>query len=248
MSAHGKRYREARAAIDREKLYPPAEAVAVLKSIPDAKFDETVEVHFRLGLNVRHADEQLRGTIMLPARHRPLDPRRRLRGGRQGARGAGGRGRRCRVGRPRGEDRGGIPRLRRGHRDARPDGQRRQARPRPGPARPDAEPEDRHGDVRRREGGVRCEGRQARVPHRPRRERPPADRQEELRREAAARELRRRHRGDRPREARRGEGPLHQGHHAHDDDGARPPPRPHEDEGCRGGFRYRGIPQEAATV
>jgi len=66
MSAHGKRYREGRAAIDREKLYPPAEAVATLKGIPDAKFDETVEVHFRLGLNVRHADEQLRGTIMLP--------------------------------------------------------------------------------------------------------------------------------------------------------------------------------------
>ncbi len=66
MSAHGKRYREGRAAIDREKLYPPAEAVATLKGIPAAKFDETVEVHFRLGLNVRHADEQLRGTIMLP--------------------------------------------------------------------------------------------------------------------------------------------------------------------------------------
>jgi large subunit ribosomal protein L1 len=64
--SHGKRYREGRAAIDREKLYPPAEAVATLKAIPDAKFDETVEVHFRLGLNVRHADEQLRGTIMLP--------------------------------------------------------------------------------------------------------------------------------------------------------------------------------------
>jgi large subunit ribosomal protein L1 len=64
--SHGKRYREGRAAIDREKLYPPAEAVATLKGIPDAKFDETVEVHFRLGLNVRHADEQLRGTIMLP--------------------------------------------------------------------------------------------------------------------------------------------------------------------------------------
>ena len=66
MSAHGKRYREGRAAIDREKLYAPGEAVATLKSLPDAKFDETVEVHFRLGLNVRHADEQLRGTIMLP--------------------------------------------------------------------------------------------------------------------------------------------------------------------------------------
>ena len=66
MSAHGKRYREGRAAIDREKLYAPAEAFATLKAFPDAKFDETVEVHFRLGLNVRHADEQLRGTIMLP--------------------------------------------------------------------------------------------------------------------------------------------------------------------------------------
>ena len=66
MSAHGKRYREGRAAIDREKLYPPVEAIATLKSLPAAKFDETVEVHFRLGLNVRHADEQLRGTIMLP--------------------------------------------------------------------------------------------------------------------------------------------------------------------------------------
>jgi large subunit ribosomal protein L1 len=66
VSAHGKRYNEARAAIDREKLYAPGEAFAVLKAAPDAKFDETVEVHFRLGLNVRHADEQLRGTIMLP--------------------------------------------------------------------------------------------------------------------------------------------------------------------------------------
>jgi large subunit ribosomal protein L1 len=66
VSAHGKRYREARAAIDREKLYAPGEAFATLKGAPDAKFDETVEVHFRLGLNVRHADEQLRGTIMLP--------------------------------------------------------------------------------------------------------------------------------------------------------------------------------------
>ena len=66
MSQHGKRYRTARAAIDRDKLYTPAEAIKTLKSLAAAKFDETVEVHFRLGLNVRHADEQLRGTIMLP--------------------------------------------------------------------------------------------------------------------------------------------------------------------------------------
>jgi len=66
MAAHGKRYRAARAAIDRERLYTPAEAVRALKAFEGAKFDETVEVHFRLGLNVRHADEQLRGTLMLP--------------------------------------------------------------------------------------------------------------------------------------------------------------------------------------
>ena len=66
MSAHGKRYDEARASIDREQLYSPAEAIRLLKSLPDAKFDETVEAHVRLGLNVRHADQQLRGTLMLP--------------------------------------------------------------------------------------------------------------------------------------------------------------------------------------
>jgi large subunit ribosomal protein L1 len=66
MSQHGKRYRAARAAIDRETLYTPVDAIRRLKALDGAKFDETVEVHFRLGLNVRHADEQLRGTIMLP--------------------------------------------------------------------------------------------------------------------------------------------------------------------------------------
>jgi large subunit ribosomal protein L1 len=66
MALHGKRYRAARAPIDREQLYTPVEAVRLLKGAPDAKFDETVEVHMNLGLNVRHADEQLRGTMMLP--------------------------------------------------------------------------------------------------------------------------------------------------------------------------------------
>ncbi|HKB93102.1 MAG TPA: 50S ribosomal protein L1, partial [Gaiellaceae bacterium] len=66
MSARGKRYIEARGQIDRERVYSPVEAVRMLKEAPGAKFDETVEVHFRLGLNVRHADEQLRGTLMLP--------------------------------------------------------------------------------------------------------------------------------------------------------------------------------------
>ena len=66
MSAHGKRYRSARELIDREQVYSPLEAVRLLKETEGAKFDETVEVHFRLGLNVRHADQQLRGTLMLP--------------------------------------------------------------------------------------------------------------------------------------------------------------------------------------
>ncbi len=66
MASHGKRYRNARAAVDRETLYSPLEAVKLLKGAPDTKFDETVEVHFNTGLNVRHADQQLRGTLMLP--------------------------------------------------------------------------------------------------------------------------------------------------------------------------------------
>ena len=66
MSQHGKKYRNAKAEIDREEVYSPAQAVRILKSWPERKFDETVEVHFNLGLNVRHADQQLRGTLMLP--------------------------------------------------------------------------------------------------------------------------------------------------------------------------------------
>jgi large subunit ribosomal protein L1 len=66
VSSHGKSYRNARATFDREQEYSPVQAIRLLKDMQTAKFDETVEVHFRLGLNVRHADEQLRGTLMLP--------------------------------------------------------------------------------------------------------------------------------------------------------------------------------------
>ncbi|MGH2854019.1 MAG: 50S ribosomal protein L1 [Solirubrobacteraceae bacterium] len=67
MSAHhSRRHAEARARVEREREYPPAEAVALVKGLAAAKFDESVEVHVRTGLNVRHADEQLRGTIALP--------------------------------------------------------------------------------------------------------------------------------------------------------------------------------------
>jgi large subunit ribosomal protein L1 len=66
MPKHGKRYREAYAKVDRERAYSPAEAVKLIKEFQSTKFAETVEVHVRTGLNVRHADEQLRGTITLP--------------------------------------------------------------------------------------------------------------------------------------------------------------------------------------
>ncbi len=66
MAAHGKKYRSARAQIDREQTYSPLEAVRMLKAFEGPTFDETVEIHVRLGLNVRHADQQLRGTLMLP--------------------------------------------------------------------------------------------------------------------------------------------------------------------------------------
>ncbi|HVP02298.1 MAG TPA: 50S ribosomal protein L1 [Solirubrobacteraceae bacterium] len=63
---HGRGYLEVRGKVDREREYEPAEAVALVKELKRAKFDESVEVHVRTGLNVRHADEQLRGTIALP--------------------------------------------------------------------------------------------------------------------------------------------------------------------------------------
>ena len=66
MSKHGKTFIEARSKVDREREHTPAEAIELLKSLPGPKFNETVEVHVRTGLNVRHADEQLRGTIALP--------------------------------------------------------------------------------------------------------------------------------------------------------------------------------------
>jgi large subunit ribosomal protein L1 len=66
MAKHGKKYLEQRAKIDRNVEYEPAEAIKLVKGTKRANFDETVEVHVRTGLNVRHADEQLRGTIALP--------------------------------------------------------------------------------------------------------------------------------------------------------------------------------------
>jgi large subunit ribosomal protein L1 len=66
MARHGKRYRSNLEKVDRESTYSPSEAVRLLKEFEPTKFDETVEVHIRTGLNVRHAEQQLRGTIALP--------------------------------------------------------------------------------------------------------------------------------------------------------------------------------------
>ena len=66
MPKHGKRYRANYEQVDREQSYPPVEAVQLIKGFQGAGFDETVEAHIRTGLNVRHADQQLRGTISLP--------------------------------------------------------------------------------------------------------------------------------------------------------------------------------------
>jgi large subunit ribosomal protein L1 len=66
MPKHGKRYRTNLERIDREQQYSPSEAVQLIKGFGTTKFDETVEVHIRTGLNVRHAEQQLRGTISLP--------------------------------------------------------------------------------------------------------------------------------------------------------------------------------------
>src|SRR5690349_21502251 len=64
--AHGKRYRQQYGKVQRTQAYPPSEVIALIKETASANFDETVELHIRLGVNVRHAEEQLRGTLALP--------------------------------------------------------------------------------------------------------------------------------------------------------------------------------------
>lgn len=66
MAAHGKRYQTAAKLIDADKAYVIADAVTLVKQIATAKFDETVELHFRLGIDPRHSDQQVRSTVLLP--------------------------------------------------------------------------------------------------------------------------------------------------------------------------------------
>ncbi|HTD48049.1 MAG TPA: 50S ribosomal protein L1 [bacterium] len=66
MAIHGKRYREAAKLVTSGQLYDPATAVALLKKMPATKFDQTVEVNIRLGIDSKQADQQVRGTVVLP--------------------------------------------------------------------------------------------------------------------------------------------------------------------------------------
>lgn len=66
MAKHGKKYLQALERIDREKLYEPEEALRLVKETSITKFDSTIEVHMRLGVDPRHADQQVRDTVMLP--------------------------------------------------------------------------------------------------------------------------------------------------------------------------------------
>lgn len=66
MPKHGKKYNEAVAKIDRDRLYTPQEAIALVKQTAFTKFDPTVEAHLRLGVDVRHAEQQVRDVVVLP--------------------------------------------------------------------------------------------------------------------------------------------------------------------------------------
>lgn len=66
MAKVGKKYQDAIKAFDRQNFYEPAEALALIKNIAKAKFDETVELAVRLGIDTRHADQQIRGAMVLP--------------------------------------------------------------------------------------------------------------------------------------------------------------------------------------
>jgi large subunit ribosomal protein L1 len=66
MAQHGKRYLEAAKLVDRTRVYPPTEAVGLVKQTSNVKFDPTVEAHVRLGVDPRHADQMVRGTVVLP--------------------------------------------------------------------------------------------------------------------------------------------------------------------------------------
>ena len=189
MAKKGKKYTDAAKRFDRDQLFTPVEALDLVKGLGTAKFDESVELAIRLGVDPRKADQIVRGTVALPsgtgkdvrvavfANGEAADAARAAGadhvGGDDLAAAGGGR----------------HARLRRRHRHPRPHAAGRQARSGARPAWPDAEPEDRHRHHRRRQGRRGVQGRQGGVPHRPLRQRPRADRQGELRHRRPPRQL-----------------------------------------------------------
>src|SRR4051794_41841366 len=67
MPSHGKKYDDAVKKVDRDRLYTPQEAMELLREVSYVKFDPTVEVHIRTGLDPRHAEQMVRGSVVLPA-------------------------------------------------------------------------------------------------------------------------------------------------------------------------------------
>ena len=94
MARHGKKYRESAMRYDKQTQYQPREALELVKTLAPAKFDETVEAAFNLGIDPKKADQLVRGTVSLPHGTGQDGPGRRLRDGGQGERGHRGRRRR----------------------------------------------------------------------------------------------------------------------------------------------------------
>ena len=181
MTKHGKKYTDAMRRYDRERIYPPTEGLDLVKSLATRKFDETIEVAFRLGVDPRKADQMIRGTVSLPNGT-----------GKQARVVVFAAGDAAREAEQAGADVVGaddlVKRIEEGFLDfdvaiATPDlmAPGGQARPHARTARAHAQPEDGHRHQRRRQDRRGVQGGQGRVPHRPPRQRARADRQGELR-------------------------------------------------------------------
>ena len=156
--AQGKKHTEALSGFDRENQYSAPEALSLVKSLSNRKFDESVDVVARLGVDPRKADQMVRGTVGLPT---GTGKEVRVAVFAQGDKATAGARSRCRCRRRRRSrrtHRGRVPRLRRGHRLARSHAAGGQARSHARPPRAHAQPQDRHGDRRCRQGGDRVQG------------------------------------------------------------------------------------------
>ena len=226
MAKHGRKYTTAKRSVEPGRLYTPLEGVRLLKRLEDAKFDETVEVHFRLGVDVRHADQIVRGTTVLP--HGT---------GKEMRVAVFAEGDKAREAQEAGADVVGADDLAKQIQDGVFDFDIAIATPDMmgtvgklgrilGPR--GLMPNPKSGTVTFDVGKAvkRRQGRQGRVPHRPHRHHPPEHRQEVVRARRAGRELRRRARRDRARQAGGRQGQVHQERPPRRDDGSEHRARP----------------------